>query len=201
MVYGSINNEQVCGVVSPCDITRAYAEERYWKITGNNSQWTDIRLPATAAKQGSNSKPVFDYTNLGAIFPQNDESHIIYELCQFGHDRTPDSSISPHIHYIQSTSTPPTFKMEYRWYENGAIVPNFTTIEASTGIFPYSGSPILQIMEFPDISGTNHSGLSSMMDIKLYRKTGDGVAGDVLVKEFDIHFQVNSAGSTQEYIK
>ncbi|GAG60190.1 unnamed protein product, partial [marine sediment metagenome] len=42
--------------------------------------------------------------------------------------------------------------------------------------------------------------LSSIMDIKLYRD--DNVAiGDVLTKEFDIHFRKDMSGSRQELIK
>lgn len=201
MITGCVNPIEVQGLICVGDVTWRAIDSSFWKITGNIPVWTDIRFPATAAKLGANFKPEFDYTNCGVLFPQNDETAKIYEIGQFGHDRTFDSSISPHIHYIQTTPNPPTFILQYRWYENGDVVPNFTTVEASTGIFTFSGSPILQIMEFPDIAGTGHNGVSSVMDIIVYRKTGDGVSGNVLVKEFDIHYMLDSVGSRSEYIK
>ena len=53
---------------------------------------------------------------------------------------------------------------------------------------------------FPEIDGSLIGDVSSMMDIKLYRD--DNVAiGDVLTKEFDIHYEIDSLGSKEEYVK
>ncbi len=172
------------------------------KLIGGASQWNDIRFPATQAKKGSNDLPHFDYANLGLLFPQNDESEKIYMVAQFNHDYKLGSSISPHIHYRQTSSSVPTFVMQYRWYDNGEDCSiAFTTIESSTNVLPYTSGSILNMIEFPEIAGTGITGVSSIMDIIIYRKTGDGVSGDVLVKEFDIHYEADSWGSNSEYIK
>lgn len=42
--------------------------------------------------------------------------------------------------------------------------------------------------------------VSSVMDIKIYRDD-DIVTGDVLVKEFDIHYEINTPGSREEFTK
>jgi len=91
--------------------------------------------------------------------------------------------------------------MDYRWYDNGSLMPGvFTTIEANNFIFQYSGGNMLQIVSFPEIDGSGIVGVSSIMDIKLYRD--DNVAiGDVLTKEFDIHYKKNTIGSRTELIK
>jgi hypothetical protein len=39
-----------------------------------------------------------------------------------------------------------------------------------------------------------------MLDIKLYRDD-NVVTGDVLLKEFDIHYQIDGLGSVQEFVK
>ena len=54
--------------------------------------------------------------------------------------------------------------------------------------------------EFPDIEGTNIDTVSSMMDIRLYRDDNI-VSGDVLAKEFDIHYQIDGMGSDFEFVK
>lgn len=51
-----------------------------------------------------------------------------------------------------------------------------------------------------NIDGSGITGVSSILDIKLYRDD-NVVTGDVLVKEFDIHYLVDADGSRQEYIK
>ena len=40
-----------------------------------------------------------------------------------------------------------------------------------------------------------------MMDIKIYRQTGDGVSGDILFKEFDMHYEMDSLGSCSTFAK
>jgi hypothetical protein len=91
--------------------------------------------------------------------------------------------------------------MDYRWYNNGDLMPGaFTTITAATFAFTYTAGNMLQIAAFPEIDGSAMGGVSSMMDIKLYRD--DNVAiGDVLTKEFDIHYEIDSLGSKEEYVK
>jgi len=171
-------------------------------IEYTDTVWDDLRFPTTSTKIGTNLKPDFDQTNIGLLFPENDQAEVIYMNVQFPHKRKNGSNISPHIHYIQDGLTAATFVMEYRWYKNGGPVPaTWTTIESTGGVFPYVSGTLLQIVSFPDIDGSALDTVSSMMDIKLYRKTGDGVAGDVLVKEFDIHYQIDSAGSKDEFTK
>jgi hypothetical protein len=164
--------------------------------------WNDIRFPATQTRVGANNLPHFDYTNIGLLFPQNDEDEKIYIAAQFSHDRKHGSSISPHIHYIQDEEDLPVFVMQYRWYDNGETVPaTYTEIKTTGAIFDWESGSMLQILSFPDIE-TGGNNVSSMMDIIIFRETGDGVTGDVLVKEFDIHYQIDTpGGSYDEYNK
>jgi len=167
-----------------------------------DTQWTDLKFPFTRDSQGQNSKPDFDFTELGLLFPQNDEAEEVYIIGQFGHDRAHGTDISPHLHYIQDTADIPIFEMTYRWIRNGDAIDTWTTIETSaTTAFPYTSGSILQLLEFPMLDGSGIDSVSSMMDIIIRRQTGDGLTGDVLVKEFDIHYQVDSVGSDSEYVK
>lgn len=62
-----------------------------------------------------------------------------------------------------------------------------------------SGS-LFQMLPFASIDGPGISTVSSFLDIQVYRDN-DVVEGDVLVKEFDIHFQIDQLGSEQEFAK
>jgi hypothetical protein len=166
--------------------------------------WDDLKFPATPAIVGffnASYEPDFDTTNCGLLFPENDETEIAYIIAQFPHHAKSGTPARPHIHFIQTGATAPVFKMDYRWYKNGDTVPSFTTIETDSYSFTYTSGDMLQIAKFPEIDGTSIDAVSSIMDIKIYRKTGDGVSGDVLVKEFDIHYQIDGLGSLQEFIK
>lgn len=162
--------------------------------------WEDLRFPASATKLGATSKPDFDYTNIGLLFPQNDAAEKTYYDPQFPHFWLAGSEIRPHIHYIQDEATLPTFKLRYRWYNNGEAVPAaWDTLTTSTAAFTYTSGAILQILGFGSISGTGMR-VSSILDIVVWREDND-VTGDVLVKELDIHYQTNGKGSVLEYVK
>jgi len=162
--------------------------------------WEDLRFPATQTKRGSLDKPDFDYTNIGLLFPQNDTAEVAYFIVQMPHAYKLGTDLKPHIHFIQSAVTVPVFKLVYRWYNNGGAVPAYESAIATSSLkYTYTSGSILQIASFPYIT-SSASGLSSILDIKLYRDD-NVVTGDVLVKEFDIHFQADSFGSSTEYIK
>ena len=96
--------------------------------------------------------------------------------------------------------------MEYKWFNVGGIVPaNFTTITstAASHKLAYTSGNLHQITDFGEISGVGKT-ISSLMLIKLYRNdnidAGAGT-GDALAFELDIHFQIDSWGSFEEYAK
>jgi hypothetical protein len=169
--------------------------------------WDDVRNPSTLTRRGSNDKPDFDYTNLGLLFPEDDETEVIYISDQMPHAwRGTDGRktvLRPHVHYVQDETSIPVFELQYRFYRNGTTVPSFTTIDTSSGagaVFTYATGSILQIVRFPWIEFEG-GGPSTWYDMLFYRQTGDGVTGDVLVKGFDWHAQFDAIGSRKEYVK
>jgi len=167
----------------------------------NPPYWDDLRFSADSAKQGALDKPAYDFTNVGLIFPANDETHIMYINAQMPHEWA-QTAISPHIHFAQTTAVTPIFKIAYRWYAIGKqTTANFTIVSSNAIAMPYLGGTQHQLLEFPDITPPTNPGLSSMLDIKIYRRTGDGAAANVLLKEFDIHYEADQPGSRQEYVK
>jgi len=117
---------------------------------------------------------------------------------QFSHGLKLGSDICPHIHFIQSVAAMPLFKLDYRWYDIGDTVPAFATIETITlGAVTTFTVGQHQLLEFPSISGASISKVSSIMDLKVYRDDS-AVSGDVLYKEFDIHYRSDTYGSEFE---
>jgi hypothetical protein len=163
--------------------------------------WEDLRFPSTRLRQGATQKPDFDTTNVGLLFPQNDATEIAYMNAQIPHAYKLGTDFYCHIHWVQSQAAFPTWKIDYRLYENnGDPTGGFTTLTTNTGIFAYTAGDILQISEWVAIDGSGISSVSAMLDIKLYRDDND-IAGDILVKEFDIHYELDYPGSDQEYTK
>ncbi len=174
------------------------------QLIGDARKLTDFSVPLTRDKQGQSSKPDYDFTNLGLLFPQNDEAEIVYINLQMLHQKALNTSIELHIHYIQELAEQPIFEMQYKFYNNGGDVPgSWTTLDTSVakGIFTWTTNDMMQTGEFPVISAPANESVSANIEIKLYRQTGDGVAGDILTKYIDFHFKIDSLGSAEEYIK
>jgi len=172
-------------------------------ITYSDTVWDDMQFPASPGQRGTRTKPDFDDTNIGCLMPQNDETEYISVSEQFSHKRKSATNISPHIHFIQTSASVPVFKMDYRWYDMGDAVPgSWTTIETDgTAALSYTSGSIINITPFSDIVGSDITGVSAWFEAKIYRKTGDGVSGDVLLKSFDIHYEIDGPGSASEYTK
>jgi hypothetical protein len=173
-------------------------------LNGDSTCFTDFSVPLTRDKQGQSSKPDYDFTNLGLLFPQNDATEIVYLTFQMDHRKKMDSDITFHIHYIQSEATQPTFKIDYRFYLNGAAVPGaFTTLstaDGDKGIFSYTSGSILQIATFTAITPPANETISANLDVKLYRDDND-VTGDILTKYIDFHYEMDTDGSRSAYSK
>jgi hypothetical protein len=93
--------------------------------------------------------------------------------------------------------------MEYKWTTNeGTDAASFTTLNV---LDAGDGTALKhQIAQFDEIEGTG-KGLSSILSIKLSRIGGDETDtynADALLKEFDIHYQIDTpGGSYDEYNK
>ncbi len=174
------------------------------RLEGDARTWTDFSVPLTRDKQGQASKPDYDFTNLGLLFPQNNETEEIYLNLQMLHQKALGLSIEMHVHYIQSAAEQPIFELQYKFYNNGGDVPgSWTTIDTSAnkGRYTWTTNDMMQKGNFPTIAAPANEIVSANLDVKLYRQTGDGLAGDVLTKYVDFHFQIDSLGSAQEYLK
>lgn len=176
-------------------------------LAGDATTFDDLSMPAISTKIGANNKPDYDFTNLGLLFPENNESEKVYITQQMSHKKLLDTPIYFHIHYIQESVDQPIFVAEYRFYNNGeAVSGSWTTIKTSDltgnkGVFVYSGGSLSQIGTFPLISPPVNEKVSANIDLVIYRETGDGLSGDVLVKFLDCHIQIDSFGSSQQYLK
>lgn len=160
--------------------------------------WDDLRSPLTRDKQGQSQKPDFDFTNMGLLFPQNNSGEIVYIINQIPHMWKIGSAIYPHIHWIQTGASFPVWKIDYRIYQEGADpTGGFTTLSVNTGIFTYVSGSLHQISYFSAIDMASITDVSAIIEIRLYRDD-NVVSGDVLGKEFDIHYQKNKLGTIDQ---
>ena len=179
-----------------------------------NTSWDDLTFPVSADNiDSASTRYSFDYDELAIQFDANarQANEIIGFIVQLKHRWKESSTVGPHLHWYQDQAAVPQFLLRYRKYNNGDAVPaGFTEVAALDPVFTYPGSGrILQISPFPDIDMTGLT-ISSFVDCKVARDTdgsstvfsgADPVAAPVLVKEFDIHYEIDSFGSNEEFIK
>ena len=164
--------------------------------------WDDMTYGATRDKQGQSAKPDYDFTNLGLLFPQNDSEEAIFITDQFRHKMFvgTGAEIHPHIHWIQTGSALPVWKIDWRIHNNGDLEGSWTTDVSSIGEkYTWASGRLVQISFFPaiDVAGLD---VSELFDFIVYRDD-NVVSGDVLMKSFDFHYPIDTAGSRSEYTK
>jgi hypothetical protein len=80
----------------------------------------------------------------------------------------------------------------------GETVGSYTRIETTVcTYYAYSSGDLHQLAIFPAISGTGLTE-SSVLDIILFRKEDVGLNGDIEVKDFDIHYELDKPGSDSQ---
>jgi hypothetical protein len=170
------------------------------RMTGNATVWNDLVFSSTQLKTiGVAAKPDFSTTELGLLFPQNDTTENVGIIVQMPHFWKEGSSIYPHIHWIQSSADTATWKIKYRVYNIGATIPAWTIITNNNHSSPYTSGTIQQLATFPAISMSGKT-LSCIIDIILYRNDNI-LAGDALLKQFDLHIEQDALGSNSEISK
>jgi hypothetical protein len=167
-----------------------------------NTRWDDLSISATATKQGANTKPDFDYTNIGLLFPQNDVAEKVYMTFQMSHKKKLGTAIHLHVHFIQTGAAIPIFGALVRFYNNNGLEVAYSSEILTTGetAFPWVSGRLLNITGFAEIAAPENESLSANFDVILYRKD-NAVTGDVLVKYIDLHYEIDSDGSAEEYQK
>ena len=170
------------------------------RLSGDGIAWDDLRSPATGLKVPGISDPTYDTDNIGYEF-SHVASNVAHFITQLSHRYKQESNIYPHVHWSPTTTDTGNVRwvMSYKWTNIDAIdAGSFTDIEIITAA---DGTAYKhQKASFPAITGTGKN-ISSLLVIKLSRTGGAG--GDTygaaaLLREMDIHFQIDSFGSFYE---
>ena len=168
-----------------------------WK----GGQWDDLRFPASGInKPGPAGAPTWDSSTIGYGFSGSAENDVQMNA-QIPHSWKLDSALRPHIH-VETVAghalATHVWEMSYRWRNNGQTLTALTT---HTLTCTPTSTACLQIHSFPEIDGTGKRA-SSILDIELARRGDtDSFAGVVVLKEFDIHYLIDSFGSDAELYK
>lgn len=136
-------------------------------------------------------------------------------VIQMSHRWKTGSVVYPHLHWIQTAAAMPNMLIGWVWQVNGAATTTetFTSIIHSANAYEWSSGNLNQISKFGSITPPEGAGLSDLLLIKLMRDVANestlfagaevdlDVQDNVYAYSFDIHFEIDQAGSDEEYTK
>ena len=180
---------------------------KMWNILEDvtTPRWDDLRFPVANLKTGSAGVPSWNNTYGVYEFLINE-----YLFCQvqLPHAWEVGSILKPHIHWAKTTSDTGLVKwqMDYRWAKIGEVIDSsWTTIAAEIPAVSDNDTAWTQALTaFPEIATPSDIQISDMLLCKISRETPAGASygsNPAALLEFDIHYKIDSFGSTLEYIK
>jgi hypothetical protein len=134
-------------------------------------------------------------------------NEVFFEI-QMPHAWRQGTNIRPHLHFIPQIDGGVGEKirwgLEYTWADLGDVFPNTTIIYSDT-IVPNETmvANTHYLTQLPEIDGTGKT-FSSMIACRLFRdaeSVDDNFPGFAGLLEFDLHYQTDSLGSNEEYVK
>jgi hypothetical protein len=198
------------GDATPTNYTQ-FDSTGHQTMVGTARPWRDelgdaLSLKQTGTGVSSNAtEGVVEFTTGSNL------SDYLYLNVQLNHDKDLTASIYPHIHFFQAENNVPNFLLQYRWQTNGgAKTTSWTNLKCNTLVFTYTSGTLNQIAYATAISVPAGTAISDIVQFRVLRDNGntstlfsgaDPYTTAVGVTAFDIHFQINSLGSTDEYTK
>lgn len=188
------------------------------RLYGDATQYDDLRIAADATKLGGSKDPNFEkiFDNgsgsqgvFSYAFDASTEQEVYFSI-QLPHSWKQETDILPHVHWIAKINGAAGQKVgwgfEYTWANVAGVFGSTNIIYADANIL---NEDIIAnkhyITAFSALSGTDKT-FSSMLLCRLFRDAGstnttDNYPNDAILLEIDFHYQVDSFGSNQEYVK
>ncbi len=189
------------------------------EFNGTATVWDDLRIAGSSIRIGPSFPPSFEqykddgggsvgvYLNYFEDVIEAQEQNVFF-VAQMPHKWKLASTIYPHVHWTPNAAggagEEVRWGLEYTWVDYGETGGNTTIINASAhGPSENLISGRHYITPFASIAGTGHT-LSSMLVCRLYRNSShadDDFTGKAGFLEFDFHYEIDTIGSRQEYVK
>jgi hypothetical protein len=175
---------------------------------GAATVWNDIYATMTGDRLYANmtGDATFSWEeNLFVFSPNGDITNTVDRVgsnVQMPHSIKLDSIVKLHMHWRQTDNTPREFTIRWRVQENDAEANNaWNTVVVNTStnnVFGYDSGIYNQITRLVDIDYSPYK-ISDIIQFQVART--DSVPGDIFVSFFDLHYEIDTAGSDLEYTK
>ena len=128
---------------------------------------------------------------------------------QLPHSWKIGSTVYPHLHWEQTTSSIPNLLIQYRWQHQGlAKTTAWTNYPIKVNAFTYTTGTLNQITHDTGLVPPTGATLSDIIEFRILRDTtnasgqftgSDPVGATISVTSFDCHIEKSSLGSDNEY--
>jgi len=164
------------------------------------------------AKNNPSDKIVVDFVE-GTVAWEDNATTSDYALMnvQLNHDRKANSTVYPHVHWIQNQNATPNWLIQYRLQQNGsATTTAWTDVPMVSNSFTYVSGNLNQISSTASGISTTGAGVSSILQFRIIRDTSntsgefagaDTYTGDADAFNFDVHVEVDMFGSREQFVK
>lgn len=180
---------------------------------GNATCFRDEFGPLIGAKLESPSSDILTNAAEGSITFKATATTADYISMpvQINHDAKAGADVYPHIHWWQVSSNIPNWLIQYRWQTNGsAKTTSWTNKKYVSHAFTYTSGTLNQITLFGGLTPPAGAGVSLILQLRLLRDTtnastlfsgADPQTGSVEATFYDVHIEVDTLGSREQYSK
>lgn len=177
------------------------------------AQWDDLRFPASAVRQNPvTTKPDFGVWrgNVRTFLFDGTSNEEVHFNAQLPHGFKFGTKLEFHVHWAPMTA--PTNGQTVIWYLEYTLAERMNAFPATTTVGPgtttfsgnsqYDHATTEVVTAAVGIDTSLWKSVSGMLSCRLYRDAANDTYNDeVAFLEADFHYQVDSAGSTSEFVK
>jgi hypothetical protein len=194
-VHGGIHASDI--IVGSADV---YDLHVHGDIEWNNQFWDDLRSPSTSLRLPSSGNPTVNTTDGTLEFDKGDSAWV---MVQMPHTWREGSYVWPHLHWYPADGNAGNvhWQIEYDIANvDGVYSGSFTALDATDTCAGVALTHQLATTAGIDMTGYT---LSCMLRLIITRVDdgADTYASLADLLEVDIHYQRDSPGSSQEYVK
>jgi hypothetical protein len=178
------------------------------QLLGDATVWEDLSGPLNGKNlYDTPGKVDYDFDEGCVVFQPSGSLAVVGDVAvvtfQVKHAAKADAPLHLHIHWEQPSSGRRTFQWTYRVQSNGAAKSTgwATAIDVHSDLasaFPYVSGTLNQITALGDVPLVG-VGISGLVQVKITRT--DATSGDINATYIDAHYQIDTLGSREEYVK
>jgi len=168
------------------------------KLIDEDGKWDDLRFPAATVRVPGSGGPgaVAIVGTIQTLGFDASSRETVYLQAQLPHNWKKGTAINPHVHWCstQTTGGSAVWGIEYSVADIGG-----SFAAATTSVVTQTATTAHNMALLDSIDMSAYTGPSTMLLIALFRDStaaADTLTTDAHLLEFDIHYKINSLGSS-----